>query len=164
MVIYKNPKLNGVNTLANVFIRDLILCFIFQVSLSGTFPFNEDEDINEQIQNASFMYPHQTWKDITSQAIDLIGNLLQVSACMQSINQESFCSVSSSHRGPAVTRFLVSNGSTNGSGCLRGLLRLVKTHFENISGCPFWDRDPRYPNGAPWDQKKILKNFLMESY
>jgi len=24
------------------------------------------------------MYPHQTWKDITSQAIDLIGNLLQV--------------------------------------------------------------------------------------
>ena len=95
MVIYKNPKLNGVNTLANVFIRDLILCFIFQVSLSGTFPFNEDEDINEQIQNASFMYPHQTWKDITSQAIDLIGNLLQVSACMQSINQESFCSASS---------------------------------------------------------------------
>ena len=137
MVIYKNPKLNGVNTLANVFIRDLILCFIFQVSLSGTFPFNEDEDINEQIQNASFMYPHQTWKDITSQAIDLIGNLLQVSACMQSINQESFCSVSSSHRGPAVTRFLVSNGSTNGSGCLRGLLRLIKTHFENISGRPF---------------------------
>jgi len=51
---------------------------IIYVSLSGTFPFNEDEDINEQIQNASFMYPHQTWKDITSQAIDLIGNLLQV--------------------------------------------------------------------------------------
>ena len=28
---------------------------IIYVSLSGTFPFNEDEDINEQIQNASFM-------------------------------------------------------------------------------------------------------------
>ena len=50
----------------------------FQVSLSGTFPFNEDEDINEQIQNASFMYPPHPWREISSQAIDLIGNLLQV--------------------------------------------------------------------------------------
>eukprot|EP00096_Caligus_rogercresseyi_P000653 TRINITY_DN1112_c0_g1_i1.p1 TRINITY_DN1112_c0_g1~~TRINITY_DN1112_c0_g1_i1.p1 ORF type:complete len:471 (+),score=153.98 TRINITY_DN1112_c0_g1_i1:189-1601(+) len=51
---------------------------IIYVSLSGTFPFNEDEDINEQIQNASFMYPSHPWKSIDSQAIDLIGNLLQV--------------------------------------------------------------------------------------
>ena len=42
-----------------------------------------------------------------------------------------------SHHGPAVSRFLVSNGSTNRAGCLRWLLRLIKTHFENISGCPF---------------------------
>ena len=46
--------------------------------MSGTFPFNEDEDINEQIQNAAFMYPPHPWKEIGSQAIDLIGNLLQV--------------------------------------------------------------------------------------
>ena len=71
---------------------------------------------------------------------------------------------STSHHGPAVSRFFVSNGSTNGAGCLRGLLRLIKTHFENISGTAFWDRDPRYPNRVPWDQKKILKKFLMESY
>jgi len=51
---------------------------IIYVSLSGTFPFNEDEDINEQIQNASFMYPPHPWKEITSEAIDLITNLLQV--------------------------------------------------------------------------------------
>ncbi|XP_071748485.1 serine/threonine-protein kinase D3 isoform X3 [Lepeophtheirus salmonis] len=51
---------------------------IIYVSLSGTFPFNEDEDINEQIQNASFMYPTHPWKTIDSKAIDLIGNLLQV--------------------------------------------------------------------------------------
>ena len=51
---------------------------IIYVSLSGTFPFNEDEDINEQIQNASFMYPPNPWKEITSSAIDLIANLLQV--------------------------------------------------------------------------------------
>ena len=41
------------------------------------------------------------------------------------------------HHGPAVSRFLVSNRSPNGAGCLRGLPRLIKTHFENISGCPF---------------------------
>jgi len=51
---------------------------IIYVSLSGTFPFNEDEDINEQIQNASFMYPPSPWKEISSQAIELITNLLQV--------------------------------------------------------------------------------------
>lgn len=34
---------------------------IIYVSLSGTFPFNEDEDIH-QIQNAAFMYPPNPWK------------------------------------------------------------------------------------------------------
>lgn len=38
---------------------------ITYVSLSGTFPFNEDEDINDQIQNAAFMYPPNPWKEIT---------------------------------------------------------------------------------------------------
>ncbi|XP_063040559.1 serine/threonine-protein kinase D3 isoform X1 [Engraulis encrasicolus] len=51
---------------------------IVYVSLSGTFPFNEDEDINDQIQNAAFMYPPTPWKDISSEATDLINNLLQV--------------------------------------------------------------------------------------
>jgi protein kinase D len=45
---------------------------------SGTFPFNEDEDIHEQIQNAYFMYPPHLWKEVSSQAIDVITNLLQV--------------------------------------------------------------------------------------
>ncbi|CAJ1077682.1 serine/threonine-protein kinase D3-like isoform X2 [Xyrichtys novacula] len=51
---------------------------IIYVSLSGTFPFNEDEDINDQIQNAAFMYPPNPWKEISEQATDLINNLLQV--------------------------------------------------------------------------------------
>ncbi|XP_057376472.1 serine/threonine-protein kinase D1-like isoform X1 [Daphnia carinata] len=51
---------------------------IVYVSLSGTFPFNEDEDINDQIQNAAFMYPPNPWKEISSDAIDLIANVLQV--------------------------------------------------------------------------------------
>ncbi|XP_056867860.1 serine/threonine-protein kinase D1 isoform X1 [Takifugu flavidus] len=51
---------------------------IIYVSLSGTFPFNEDEDINDQIQNAAFMYPPHPWKKISPEAIDLINNLLQV--------------------------------------------------------------------------------------
>ncbi|XP_039207854.1 serine/threonine-protein kinase D1 isoform X1 [Crotalus tigris] len=51
---------------------------IIYVSLSGTFPFNEDEDIHDQIQNAAFMYPPNPWKEISHGAIDLINNLLQV--------------------------------------------------------------------------------------
>ncbi|XP_057694546.1 serine/threonine-protein kinase D2 isoform X2 [Corythoichthys intestinalis] len=51
---------------------------IMYVSLSGTFPFNEDEDINDQIHNAAFMYPSNPWKQISCDAIDLINNLLQV--------------------------------------------------------------------------------------
>ncbi|GIY24288.1 hypothetical protein CDAR_64281 [Caerostris darwini] len=51
---------------------------IVYVSLSGTFPFNEEEDINDQIQNAAFMYPPNPWKEISTPAIDLISNLLQV--------------------------------------------------------------------------------------
>uniref|UniRef100_A0A8C9WU44 Serine/threonine-protein kinase n=1 Tax=Scleropages formosus TaxID=113540 RepID=A0A8C9WU44_SCLFO len=51
---------------------------IVYVSLSGTFPFNEDEDINDQIQNAAFMYPPTPWKEISAEATDLINNLLQV--------------------------------------------------------------------------------------
>lgn len=39
---------------------------IIYVSLSGTFPFNEDEDINDQIQNAAFMYPPTPWKEISA--------------------------------------------------------------------------------------------------
>ena len=55
---------------------------IIYVSLSGTFPFNEDEDINEQIQNAAFMYPPHPWKEIHKDAIELITNLLQVAVLM----------------------------------------------------------------------------------
>lgn len=39
---------------------------IMYVSLSGTFPFNEDEDIKDQIQNAAFMYPACPWSRISS--------------------------------------------------------------------------------------------------
>ncbi|BFZ07231.1 hypothetical protein BsWGS_10272 [Bradybaena similaris] len=51
---------------------------VVYVSLSGTFPFNEDEEISDQIQNASFMYPPTPWKEVSQEAIDLISNLLQV--------------------------------------------------------------------------------------
>lgn len=51
---------------------------IMYVSLSGTFPFNEDEDIRQQITNAAFMYPRQPWATISLEAVSLINNLLQV--------------------------------------------------------------------------------------
>ena len=35
-------------------------------SLSGTFPFNEDEDIQDQIHNAAFMYPPDPWSEISN--------------------------------------------------------------------------------------------------
>ncbi|CAH8679641.1 unnamed protein product [Schistosoma rodhaini] len=38
---------------------------ILYVSLSGTFPFNEEEDIAEQIENAEFMYPSDPWDNIS---------------------------------------------------------------------------------------------------
>ncbi|KAL7880580.1 hypothetical protein SRHO_G00028340 [Serrasalmus rhombeus] len=51
---------------------------ILYVSLSGTFPFNEDEDIHQQITNAAFMFPRQPWSFISLEAVSLINNLLQV--------------------------------------------------------------------------------------
>lgn len=47
---------------------------IIYVSLSGTFPFNEDEDINDQIQNAAFMYPPNPWKEISSEGNLTLGS------------------------------------------------------------------------------------------
>jgi len=35
-------------------------------SLSGTFPFNEDEEIKEQIQNAEFMFPENLWSEVSA--------------------------------------------------------------------------------------------------
>ncbi|KRZ24040.1 Serine/threonine-protein kinase dkf-2, partial [Trichinella pseudospiralis] len=51
---------------------------ITYVALSGTFPFNEDEDITDQIKNAAFMFPSHPWSDISQIAIDFIQSMLQV--------------------------------------------------------------------------------------
>lgn len=53
---------------------------IIYVSLSGTFPFNEDEDIHDQIQNAAFMYPPNPWKEISPE-----GNLSPSKGTLASI-------------------------------------------------------------------------------
>lgn len=89
---------------------------IIYVSLSGTFPFNEDEDINDQIQNAAFMYPPNPWKEISSDgqffksifktrkapfikslnsflAIDLIANVLQVKQRKRYTVDKSLCHI-----------------------------------------------------------------------
>jgi serine/threonine protein kinase len=51
---------------------------IIYVTLSGTFPFNEHEEIVDQIANADFMFPANPWSKINQQAIDLIQQLLRV--------------------------------------------------------------------------------------
>ncbi|CAF1111315.1 unnamed protein product [Adineta steineri] len=51
---------------------------IIYVSLSGTFPFNEDEEIEDQIRNANFMFPSNTWHDISKEALSFLQSLLEV--------------------------------------------------------------------------------------
>lgn len=63
---------------------------IIYVSVSGTFPFNEEEDISDQIKNAAFMYPPNPWAEISSETQDLINKLLQVNkesrlSCQQAL-------------------------------------------------------------------------------
>ena len=43
--------------------------FLFFDSLSGTFPFNEEEDIQDQIHNAAFMYPPDPWQEISPEGL-----------------------------------------------------------------------------------------------
>lgn len=51
---------------------------IVYVSLSGEFPFNEGENIHDQISRANFMYPEQPWAQISQQAKSFINSLLRV--------------------------------------------------------------------------------------
>ena len=44
---------------------EIYIFYLYSSSLSGTFPFNEDEEISDQIQNAAFMYPPTPWKEIS---------------------------------------------------------------------------------------------------
>ena len=46
-----------------------ILSYFHSLSLSGTFPFNEDEDVTDQIQNAAFMYPPDPWAEISREGV-----------------------------------------------------------------------------------------------
>jgi hypothetical protein len=61
------------------FARDLYCC-ASSCSLSGTFPFNEDEEIMDQIQNAAFMYPANPWKEISPEGEKAIISL-ELSNC-----------------------------------------------------------------------------------
>ncbi|CAF1224998.1 unnamed protein product [Adineta ricciae] len=51
---------------------------IIYVSLSGTFPFNEDEEIEDQIRNANFMFPVNPWQEISKEALNFLQSLLEI--------------------------------------------------------------------------------------
>lgn len=51
---------------------------IIYVSLSGTFPFNDKDTVTERIAHAYYLFPHNSWSDISHEAKDLIYNLLQI--------------------------------------------------------------------------------------
>ena len=53
---------------------------IIYVSLSGTVPFNEDEDIHDQIQNAAFMYPPNPWKEISHEGNISYSEVIMISS------------------------------------------------------------------------------------
>lgn len=67
----------GYNCLLDMWLVGVIM----YVSFSGIFFFNEDEDINDQIQNVVFMYLVSFWSYILVGVIDFINNLLQVKMC-----------------------------------------------------------------------------------
>ena len=56
-------------------------------SLSGTFPFNEDEEIKEQIQNAEFMFPENLWSEVSSDGMTTF-------LCLYYLSDEVFASLS----------------------------------------------------------------------
>jgi len=53
------------------FYEKMLVC-LTDCSLSGTFPFNEDEDIADQIQNAAFMYPPNPWNEVCDEGLCLL--------------------------------------------------------------------------------------------
>lgn len=66
--------ISTVSCIIHLAYNTVLLSLYADFSLSGTFPFNEDEEISDQIQNASFMYPAMPWKELSQE-----GNHLQVS-------------------------------------------------------------------------------------
>jgi hypothetical protein len=49
---------------------------IVYVSLSGTFPFEEDRDIYEQIMDSNFLFPIETWENLSvGKSIFMIYNI-----------------------------------------------------------------------------------------
>jgi serine/threonine protein kinase len=72
---YSNlPQISGYNKSLDLWSVGVII----YVTLSGAFPFNDGEEITEQIQNASFMFPPDLWRGVSPLAIDLIQKLLKV--------------------------------------------------------------------------------------
>ena len=61
--------------LTSEFVDCCLHFYILFCSLSGTFPFNEEEDIQDQIHNAAFMYPPDPWQEISPEGLYILINL-----------------------------------------------------------------------------------------
>ncbi|KNC79824.1 CAMK/PKD protein kinase [Sphaeroforma arctica JP610] len=51
---------------------------IVYVALSGTFPYNEEQEVAQQIFTANFLFPDEKWANISNEAKHLIHNTLKV--------------------------------------------------------------------------------------
>ncbi|XP_076580557.1 protein kinase D4 isoform X2 [Chaetodon auriga] len=99
---------------------------IMYVSLSGTFPFNEDEDIRQQITNAAFMFPRQPWTSISLEGAST-GPLLRQPAPHRLTRLSLFVSSRESHQQPAagVGQTEVQCGQSTGTPLAGGLPAVV---------------------------------------
>lgn len=100
---------------------------IMYVSLSGTFPFNEDEDIRQQITNATFMYPRQPWASIS-----LEGRCCSVLMCSNTTRYE--VSVSPKPLNYTTYSRQVRHGRTTAWGFTVSLLVMNKQDLFHLTG------------------------------
>lgn len=59
---------------------------IIYVTLSGTFPFNEAEQITETCLKPEYLFPIHPWKQIAPEAVDLIQKLLRMDVSQLDFN------------------------------------------------------------------------------
>ena len=68
------------------------------------------------------------------------------------------------HRVGNVLSLLVRNKVATLTGASKAPQRTRKTKFENILSRVLGSRDPKYPRVVPWDQKILVKIFLILFY
>lgn len=117
---------------------DGIDLMLFFRSLSGTFPFNEEEDIQDQIHNAAFMYPPEPWQEISPEGVlnCFLSRMRYRSSCFCFLCEKSQSQKKrQSHSHVNGWAFSVSEIMTSGViSCLKDIHKAVLTKFVSKLG------------------------------